>query len=113
MPEQFWGSIRMEISSSFNVSAAQSIRSAGRPQSIVANESPSATAIAPRDQLDLSAEALQMSSVGEASSLENTQETDAIRTEKVAAIRRAIADGTYETPERLSGALDRLLDQLD
>ncbi len=32
--------------------------------------------------------------------------------EKVAALRRAIADGTYDTPERMSGALDNFLNQI-
>ena len=35
-----------------------------------------------------------------------------IRFDRVNAIRAAIADGTYETPEKLDIALDRLLDRL-
>jgi negative regulator of flagellin synthesis FlgM len=35
-----------------------------------------------------------------------------IRQEKVEEIRRQIADGTYETPEKIQVALDRLLDEL-
>jgi len=35
-----------------------------------------------------------------------------IRHEKVAEIRRQIDAGTYETPEKLDMALDRLLDEL-
>lgn len=35
-----------------------------------------------------------------------------IRLDKVAAIRAAIADGSYETPEKLDLALDRLLDAI-
>lgn len=35
-----------------------------------------------------------------------------IRMDKVAAIRAAIADGSYETPEKLDIALDRLLERL-
>ncbi|NDC53466.1 MAG: flagellar biosynthesis anti-sigma factor FlgM [Planctomycetia bacterium] len=35
-----------------------------------------------------------------------------IRFDKVNAIRAAIADGSYETPEKLDLALDRLLDRL-
>jgi negative regulator of flagellin synthesis FlgM len=34
-----------------------------------------------------------------------------IRHEKVAEIRQQIADGAYETPEKLDVALDRLLDE--
>jgi negative regulator of flagellin synthesis FlgM len=35
-----------------------------------------------------------------------------IRFDRVNAIRAAIADGSYETPEKLDIALDRLLDRL-
>jgi negative regulator of flagellin synthesis FlgM len=35
-----------------------------------------------------------------------------IRMDKVASIRAAIAQGTYETPEKLDIALDRLLERL-
>jgi negative regulator of flagellin synthesis FlgM len=35
-----------------------------------------------------------------------------IRHERVAEIRQQIAAGTYETPEKLEVALDRLLDEL-
>ena len=35
-----------------------------------------------------------------------------IRFDRVNAIRAAIADGSYETPEKLDLALDRLLDRL-
>ncbi|MCR9295291.1 MAG: flagellar biosynthesis anti-sigma factor FlgM [bacterium] len=55
------------------------------------------------DQLDLSPEALAISRSEAAS-------TSEIRMEKVAAIRQAIADGVYETPEKLSLALDKMLD---
>lgn len=35
------------------------------------------------------------------------------RAEKIAQIRQAIQDGAYETPERLEGTLDRLMDVLN
>ena len=38
--------------------------------------------------------------------------TSDIRFDRVNAIRAAIADGSYETPEKLDIALDRLLDRL-
>ena len=34
-----------------------------------------------------------------------------IRIDRVAEIRRQIADGSYETAEKMDAALDRLLDQ--
>lgn len=58
------------------------------------------------DQLDLSAEAQQLlSAQGAASSGEGD-----IRLDRVASLRQAIAEGTYDTPERMSAALDRFLD---
>ncbi len=38
--------------------------------------------------------------------------TSDIRFDRVNAIRAAIADGTYETPDKLDAALDRLLDSI-
>lgn len=55
------------------------------------------------DQLDLSPEALAISQ-------SQATETGGIRLDKVSALRQAIADGTYETPERLSAAIDKMLD---
>jgi negative regulator of flagellin synthesis FlgM len=40
------------------------------------------------------------------------ESTADIRFDKVNAIRAAIADGSYETPEKLDLALDRLLERL-
>ncbi len=36
-----------------------------------------------------------------------------VRTDLVARVRREIAAGTYDTPEKWEAALDRLLDQLE
>ncbi len=98
----------MEISSSFSVSGAQALRGPSRGTS-AQESSPVAetTSFAPVDQLDLSPEA---QSLGQANGAD--QPSSDIRTEKVAALRRAIADGSYESPEKLSFALDRLIDQL-
>ncbi|MBN2579895.1 MAG: flagellar biosynthesis anti-sigma factor FlgM [Pirellulales bacterium] len=40
------------------------------------------------------------------------QSPDGIRWDRVEAVRRQIAEGTYETEEKLGLALDRMLDQL-
>ena len=40
------------------------------------------------------------------------ESTGDIRFDRVNAIRAAIADGSYETPEKLDMAIDRLLDRL-
>ena len=62
----------------------------------------------PVDQLDLSSEAQQMMS----SQALSSSASDDIRLDRLTSIRQAIADGTYETPDKLSNALDRLLDSL-
>ena len=41
-----------------------------------------------------------------------TQQLPDIRQDKVAQIRAALADGTYETADKLGVALDRLLDEI-
>ena len=55
------------------------------------------------DQLDISRAAQLASQLGD---------VPEIRQDRVAALRAAIASGTYETEDRLSGALDRLLDEI-
>jgi negative regulator of flagellin synthesis FlgM len=55
-----------------------------------------------RDELDIS----------EAARLAAETQSPGIRQDRVDAIRAQIAQGTYETPERLSMAVDRLMDQL-
>lgn len=62
---------------------------------------------APVDQLDLSPQAAAAGRADAASSVSES----GIRVDKVAAIRRAIADGSYETPEKLDQALNRMLDE--
>jgi len=42
-----------------------------------------------------------------------TIETASDRSERIAAIRREIAAGTYETPEKLSAALDAFLKEAE
>ncbi len=97
----------MQIHGLQSASAAHSIQRtpATKPtspvQGVQASQSPFT------DQLDLSAEAQQL---GQSQSVGSAQSTDGIRTEKVAALRQAIANGSYETPEKLSAALDKLLD---
>ena len=61
------------------------------------------SATAPVDQLDLSAEAQLIS---------QSNSTNNIRMDRVADLRAQIAQGQYETPEKLDAAVTRLLDQL-
>lgn len=55
------------------------------------------------DQLDISPEA---------DFVAQARDLPEIREDRVASIRAQIADGTYETPEKLDMALSRLLDEI-
>ncbi len=55
----------------------------------------------PVDQVELSFEAQMLANIG-----------DGVRADRVATIKSQIADGTYETRDKLSVAVDRLLDEL-
>lgn len=94
----------MQIFGPFRVSTTQPITGAQRlqPQAQPANTSRSA---APIDQLDLSNSA---SRLGESANLTSGSE---IRVDRVADLRRQIASGNYDTPEKLDLALERMLDQ--
>jgi len=97
----------MQINSLQSTSAAQTVQRtlAAKPASPV--QAAPAVQSSFTDQLDLSAEA---QALGQTQSVGATQSSDGIRTEKVAALRQAIANGSYETPEKLSSALDKMLD---
>ncbi len=94
----------MHISNQFSVSGVDAVRSAAK--SSAAAESPSAASAGsiqePVDQLELSAEALEVS---------QSSATGGFRAEKVAQMREAIASGKYDTDEMLEKAFDRMLDR--
>ena len=95
----------MQISGNFSVSGVDAARTAERinaPSQTAAT--PAATIHSPADQLDLSPEAL-----GTANSQASSE---VFRSDKVASLREAIAQGNYDTDERLSIAFDKFLDQL-
>lgn len=64
---------------------------------------PSVQAGSPRDQVEISPLGQMLDGIGR---------LPEIRHERVEEVRRQIAAGTYETPEKLDVALDRLLDEL-
>jgi len=64
---------------------------------------PERTSAGPSDQLDISPAA---------QAAIEAQESGEIRADLVARVRNEIAQGTYETPEKLDAALDRLLDEI-
>ncbi|MEI7458017.1 MAG: flagellar biosynthesis anti-sigma factor FlgM [Pirellula sp.] len=95
----------MQISGNFSVSGVDASRAATKSNAPAPAQAATQSAIAtPVDQLELSAEAL---SVGQ-----TEQSGQAFRAEKVASLREAIAQGTYDTDEKMSAALDSFLDQL-
>lgn len=55
------------------------------------------------DQVDISSAAQLMSKLNDIPD---------IRADRVQSIRQAIANGTYETDDKLDGAVDRLLDEI-
>ncbi|MGB7329577.1 MAG: flagellar biosynthesis anti-sigma factor FlgM [Rubripirellula sp.] len=101
----------MQIYGPFRVSTTPQTSGGGRtPAAAAPTGKPTA---APVDQLDLSSTSAATSAggvnrLGATSAIAGGGE---IRTDRVADIRRQIADGSYETPEKMDAALDRLLDQ--
>ncbi len=73
----------------------------------VLRSQPSGGLLRPADELSLSEAAQQTERL-----VELARSLPAIRQDRVDRLRAAIADGTYETEERLSKALDALLDEL-
>ena len=97
-----WG-----ITSAFGSGAANAVKSAGNVQEVAAAKASAGRGVAGQgvgevhDSVTLSIDAVRSAeSAGE------------IRFDRVQAIRTAIAEGTYETPEKLDLAMERLLDRL-
>lgn len=98
----------MQIQGLQATSAIQSAQRAGQPNgSQGAPPAGQAPRTGPTDSIQLSAEAQQLS---QAQATGETTDANGIRSEKVAALRQAIADGSYDTHERMSAALDKMLD---
>lgn len=104
----------MQIYGPFRVSTTQQSQGAGRTQPQTPASPTGKPTATPVDQLDLSAS----SSVQASGGINRLDASSAIagggeiRIDRVAELRRQIADGSYETPEKLDAALDRMLDQL-
>ena len=95
----------MQIFGPFRVSTSQATGGAQRlqPQSQANPTTPRSAS--PIDQLDLSSGVSRMDG---ASSVAGGGD---IRIDRVADLRRQIASGNYDTPEKLDMALDRMLDR--
>jgi negative regulator of flagellin synthesis FlgM len=99
----------MQIYGPYRVSTTQPNAAAQRSQpQKPADPTPNADK-ASVDQLDLSSAASGINRMAPNTAVAGGGE---IRIDRVAEIRRQIADGNYETPEKMDAALDRLLDQL-
>jgi negative regulator of flagellin synthesis FlgM len=89
----------------FSVSTTQGAASVGGVKGVEATAATGRTAAeglsSVNDGVSLSVDAVQAAS-----------SASDIRLDRVNAIKAAIADGSYETPEKLDIALDRLLDRL-
>lgn len=99
----------MQIFGPYRVSTPQPTNNVSRTNQVSENRITSGGSSQSIDQLDLSSEAQGLSGV---SSSAEAGVVDGIRFDKVADIRRQIADGSYDTDDKMSAALDRLLDEV-
>ena len=101
---QIYGPFR--VSTTLSASNVQS--TAGVDRSSATANTGESISTGPVDLLDLSQAATS------AGRIEGSQAVagEGIRFDRVAEIRRQIADGSYDSPERMDAALDRFLDLL-
>lgn len=90
--------MQIRPTNSVNTSSAVNLQTQNRT-----SQTTSSSAV-PVDQLDISPEAQLISQTQSA-------ESSQIRSERVETIRTQIANGQYETPEKMDAALTRLLDE--
>ncbi|MFO0012287.1 MAG: flagellar biosynthesis anti-sigma factor FlgM [Planctomycetota bacterium] len=95
----------MQISNNFSVSGVDATRASERSNASKPQTNPGSPSgiEMPNDLLDLSPEAL---AVG------NPPASETFRADRVAELRQAIAEGNYDTDEKLTEALSRMLDRL-
>jgi len=99
----------MQIYGPYRVSTTQPNSGPQRSQPQKPVDTPGKPSTAPVDQLDLSHGSTATNRLDTATQVAGGGD---IRVDRVADLRRQIADGSYETPEKLDAALSRLLDQL-
>ncbi|KAA5544668.1 flagellar biosynthesis anti-sigma factor FlgM [Roseiconus nitratireducens] len=99
----------MQIYGPFRVTTTQSTSNVQRTNAAAKPaEAPVADRTGPVDQLELSQQAQSATRLESSGAVAG----EGIRFERVAEIRRQIADGSYDTPERMDAAMDRFLDLL-
>ncbi len=91
----------MQVNGPSHVHNSQAI--SGPHNARAAQPQPTSTTAAPSDELQIS-DAARL--------IDSARELPDIRQDRVAEIRSAIANGTYETQERLGGAVEQLLNEL-
>ena len=92
----------MDVSGLGSVQGAGPLRSAAPATAATSGKPPEAPSVAtPKDELELSAAGVAMDRVGE---------TPEMRAERLAQIKEAIDNGSYETDEKLDAALSRMFD---
>lgn len=104
---QIYGPFRVSTTqSASNVQATSQVDRGAAASRTGESASPASTG--PVDQLDLSQAANSANRIEGNSAVAG----EGIRFERVAELRRQIADGSYDSPERMDAALDRFLDLL-
>lgn len=105
----------MQIYGPFRLSTTQAATGPGSPAAAGKSTRASAAtptpnrAASPVDQLDLSSAATSTNRVSGNAAIAGGGE---IRVDRVADIRRQIADGSYDTPAKFEAAFSRMLDEL-
>ncbi|MGC3968551.1 MAG: flagellar biosynthesis anti-sigma factor FlgM [Pirellulales bacterium] len=89
----------------YGAGGVQGVQGLGGVQNSRRTEAPQAASLQPQDEL-------QLSSAAAASYVDQVNQAPDIRQDRVAAIRAAIADGTYETADKMDKALSALLDEI-
>lgn len=90
----------MDVNGISSVGRTSALGSARPAPSVEA--SPAADALAPQDEVQISSSARMM---------DELSRTSGVRQERIEQIRQEIADGSYDTPEKLDAALDKFLDK--
>ncbi|NND97795.1 MAG: flagellar biosynthesis anti-sigma factor FlgM [Pirellulaceae bacterium] len=98
----------MQIYGPFRVSTAQNTPGVQRNQTQQPTKAAEPNRLTqPADELDLSSASAGVNRMDEATAVTGGD----IRIDRVAEIRRQIADGVYETAEKMDAALENILDQ--
>ncbi|QDT02651.1 hypothetical protein K227x_10290 [Rubripirellula lacrimiformis] len=102
----------MQIYGPFRVSTTQQTSGAQRTPAQAPPAPTGKPTATPVDQLDISSTSAAASTgINRLDGTSQVAGGGEIRIDRVAELRRQIADGSYETPEKMDAALDRMLDQ--